>query len=38
MVEGAVNPEGFREVGGGIGGFFPIGGGLGLELAMSGKE
>lgn len=25
------NPDGFREAGGGIGGFFPIGGGLGFE-------
>lgn len=38
VVEAAVKFEGFREVGGGIGGFLPIGGGGFFECPISGRD
>lgn len=34
----AAIPDGFLEVGGGIGGFFPSGGGFGFEVGISGAD
>lgn len=38
VVDAEVSPEGFREDGGGIGGFLPIGGGFGFEDTLSIEE